>query len=351
MDSRIKWIDAAKGLGIVLVVMSHAPIDETLKAFLFAFHMPLFFYLSGAVFRPHSMSIWAFIKKKARSLLWPYFVFSAASYLIWFSMTRHFPFTAGEDVNPINPFVGIFLSTPGNYQLTYNPAIWFLTCLFVVELLFFLYYRLSKGRFIATFLVVAAIAGYGSTMLSFALPWNVFVALTAVVFYGLGHLTKHFWKTLPWANVLLIATPLFISVFFIQSLNTERVDMRANVLGEFGYFYLAAIAGIAAFLVLIPKLQHSKTLLFLGQNSIVILLIHLPILNFVRAALYYGFQVDLSTANSLPWTLFFTAVTIVLVVPFIYLLQKYPWLLGKAPLKKQGRLQKQHALQGNAVPR
>lgn len=64
MDSRIKWIDAAKGLGIVLVVMSHAPIDETLKAFLFAFHMPLFFYLSGAVFRPHSMSIWAFIKKK-----------------------------------------------------------------------------------------------------------------------------------------------------------------------------------------------------------------------------------------------------------------------------------------------
>ncbi|PAE14641.1 acyltransferase, partial [Virgibacillus sp. 7505] len=96
-------------------------------------------------------------------------------------MTRHFPFTAGEDVNPINPFVGIFLSTPGNYQLTYNPAIWFLTCLFVVELLFFLYYRLSKGRFIATFLVVAAIAGYGSTMLSFALPWNVFVALTAVV--------------------------------------------------------------------------------------------------------------------------------------------------------------------------
>lgn len=43
MDSRIKWIDAAKGLGIVLVVMSHAPIDETLKAFLFAFHMPLFF--------------------------------------------------------------------------------------------------------------------------------------------------------------------------------------------------------------------------------------------------------------------------------------------------------------------
>lgn len=215
----------------------------------------------------------------------------------------------------------------------------------------FLYYRLSKGRFIATFLIVAAIAGYGSTMLSFALPWNIFVALTAIVFYGLGHLTKHLWKTLPWPRVLLIAMPLFILVSFVQALNTERVDMRANVLGEFGYFYLAAIAGIAAFLVLIPKLQHSKTLLFLGQNSIVILLIHLPMLNFVRAALYYGFQVDLSTANSLPWTLFFTVVTIVLVVPFIYLLQKYPWLLGKAPLKRQGRLQKQHALQGNAVPR
>ncbi len=79
-------------------------------------------------------------------------------------------------------FTGIFLSTPENYQLTYNPAIWFLTCLFLVELLFFFYYRLSRGKWIGLFLLTAAILGYGSTFLQFAIPWNGFVALTAVVF-------------------------------------------------------------------------------------------------------------------------------------------------------------------------
>ncbi|MCM2676086.1 hypothetical protein [Alkalicoccobacillus plakortidis] len=37
MNKRVKWIDVAKGLGIILVVMSHAPINDTLKRFFVRF--------------------------------------------------------------------------------------------------------------------------------------------------------------------------------------------------------------------------------------------------------------------------------------------------------------------------
>lgn len=350
MDKRINWIDAGKGLGIILVVMSHAPMDATLKTFLFAFHMPLFFYLSGAVFRPSDISVWSFIKKKSRSLLLPYFLFSAITYLIWFFILRHFSFTPGEGVNPINPFIGIFLSTPENYQLTYNPAIWFLTCLFLVELLFFLYHRITTGKFLLLFLATSGGIGYFTTSLEFALPWNAFVALTALVFYGLGYATKHYWKELSWSKVIPISSILFFLIFILQSFSSERVDLRGNIIGDSGIlFYVAAIAGIAAFILFIIKIQYSKTLLFLGKNSIVILLVHMPILNLVRAGMHYGVGIDLDIANTLPWTFFFTATTIALTIPFIYFFNKNPWFLGKKPsepIKKQA-----FPLQKNAVSR
>lgn len=56
---RIEWIDIAKGIGMVLVMLGHAPIsyvspfcDEISihNVFLYSFHIPLFMFLSGLCF-------------------------------------------------------------------------------------------------------------------------------------------------------------------------------------------------------------------------------------------------------------------------------------------------------------
>ena len=52
---RILWLDAARGIGMVLVVLGHAisdtamdnPLFSRLFYFLYSFHMPLFFFISG----------------------------------------------------------------------------------------------------------------------------------------------------------------------------------------------------------------------------------------------------------------------------------------------------------------
>ncbi|WP_241211253.1 hypothetical protein [Bacillus atrophaeus] len=43
MKGRVEWIDISKGIGIILVVLGHAPTDDALKSFIFSFHMPMFF--------------------------------------------------------------------------------------------------------------------------------------------------------------------------------------------------------------------------------------------------------------------------------------------------------------------
>ncbi|TSB47219.1 acyltransferase family protein [Alkalicoccobacillus porphyridii] len=339
MSDRVKWIDAAKGIGIILVVMSHAPIHDSIKNFLFAFHMPMFFYLSGIVYKTSSLPTSTFILKKARGLLLPYFIFSFITYIVWFFVTRHFPFTSGDQVDPIVPFSGIFISTPVDYQLTYNPAIWFLTCLFVVEVLFYLYQRLSKGRWLPILLIGCGFIGYLSSIIisSNVLPWSILVALTAIVFYGLGYATKHLWKSYSWRSVLIVGAALYAITFIAQGLNTERIDMRGNIYGEIWYFYIGATAGLIATILLAHKLARFHYLVYLGQYSIVILLLHFPALNLMKASVYYGLNMEMAETTTLPWTLFYTVSTLLLMVPCIIFLKKYPFLLGKKKPKKSQR--------------
>lgn len=53
MKVRENWIDWAKSIGIMLVIMGHYGMgDKIYGTFIYAFHMPLFFIVSGYLFAP-----------------------------------------------------------------------------------------------------------------------------------------------------------------------------------------------------------------------------------------------------------------------------------------------------------
>lgn len=73
---RMEWADIAKGI-VFFVIMGHMPsIPEEIKLWIFSFHMPLFFYLSGYFAKPENLTVKVFILKKAKQLLIPYLVYS-----------------------------------------------------------------------------------------------------------------------------------------------------------------------------------------------------------------------------------------------------------------------------------
>jgi len=48
--TRLSFIDAAKGIGILLVVLGHSPgLPLFGVVLIYSFHMPLFFFISGFV--------------------------------------------------------------------------------------------------------------------------------------------------------------------------------------------------------------------------------------------------------------------------------------------------------------
>ncbi len=68
---RIEWLDIAKGIAIVLVVLGHTLVYETpIVQAIYSFHMPLFFLAAGYTFRPKETR--SVIKASAKQLLIPY---------------------------------------------------------------------------------------------------------------------------------------------------------------------------------------------------------------------------------------------------------------------------------------
>lgn len=69
---RIKYIDYMRGIGALLVIIGHADPKSVLGCFIYSFHMPLFFFIAGYVYK-HKDAI-NMITSKVRYLLVPYFV-------------------------------------------------------------------------------------------------------------------------------------------------------------------------------------------------------------------------------------------------------------------------------------
>ena len=74
MPKRIEYLDIAKGIGILLVVLGHNDFEVIslfMQRLIYSFHMPLFFFLSG-YFINTAVPFFDFFKKRFHALIKPY---------------------------------------------------------------------------------------------------------------------------------------------------------------------------------------------------------------------------------------------------------------------------------------
>ncbi len=370
---RLHWIDALKGIGIILVVLAHHSLPISLDTYIFSFHMPLFFFISGFLFDfdKYAESARNFVKERFKSLIIPYFFFALITCLFYFIMDELF--TPG--VPTIEFFEHIILLEKSivhgafhillgfGLAVSYNPPLWFLSCLFVTELLF---YGLAKKHYseprkIVFWLTVSGIIGYlYSVYVPFRIPWNVDVALAAIVFYGAGNLFRKltesetgsrtgislqldsgirdkFSKAERYLPVIAALLSVLYLGYLLKFPTENKVNM--NVLQYGGYFfsfYILAFAGIFTFVYMFKKIGSSTVLEYYGRNSLVILALHFPIKDVVTrvVAIVLGVNTEYFYYNA-GFALGFTVLNLILLVPVIYIINNYlPFLLGKKGTSK-----------------
>jgi acyltransferase len=371
---RLSWIDTLKGFGIMLVVFAHYQLPAALDTYIFSFHMPLFFFVSGFLFNfvKYSESTVTFIKGRFRSLIVPYFAFAVLTCLFYLLLDKAFQpkvtnFDFFEASVPYMIYSILYALGP---MISFNPPLWFLTCLFVTELLF---YWLAKGYYwqtgqLAILLTISGIVGYlYSIYVPIRLPWNTDVALTAVVFYGAGNIFRKFIESiegfkvdfgLPKSGSGFNSMPLlvdnFMPVFFILvsllyfvyllEFPTDKINMNVLKYGNFFSFYLFAFSGIFTYVFIFKKIGSLKVLEFYGRNSLIVLSLHFIMKDILTklSDIIIGIQLDcFCCTSSVALTL--TVLNLLSLVPIIYLINKYfPFLVGKKSNSKGFKGLKSH---------
>lgn len=343
---RTKWIDVAKGIAIILVVLTHILIVGKVPIYIYSFHMPIFFFLSGYLFTRARYETLGLIKQKARTILLPYFAFSFITYAYWLLIERRF---SGNGLDPLQAFINIFLSQGTDKYLPYNPALWFLPCLFLVVVAFHLIdkYTLEKRLLIFSMLGCAFIGYYAAMSLPNNIYWNLDVIPVALVFYGVGYLCQYnrrfvqltaddhdkgwFWT--------LVGLFIMVGFGYKIALSNGQVGMSSNHYGNYLLFFTAAFLGIGAVVTVASKFYGAKILSYLGKNSLIIFGLHFPVKRVVMDLTATLLHIRMDAIRASFWlSIVDTVIVLIIMVPIIYVINRYlPFLIGKKKLSEERR--------------
>ncbi len=270
---RIDWIDAAKGLGMILVVITHASPPTWLKEIVSSFNMPLFFVLAGFVYSTRR-EIHERTLKDARRLLLPYFctVAAVAVFLLIIRANGGTGYYESVDSLIISALYGYGATHHG---ITLIGEIWFLLAMFWVKRIMDGVTLLRKPALQAGAAALCVAAGIFLAAKRKWVPTNADIALAAAGFVFAGwQLKKH---------SELLGKPLFL----LAALGTcvlARVFSANLSLSNRNYYnlwYLSYPAAIAMSVLAIKAAQgicHIKGIRsffkFIGKHSLLFLCVH-----------------------------------------------------------------------------
>ena len=263
---RIAYVDAARGLAILCVVLGHLYPGDGIVQYISSFHVSVFFILSGLLMAARdgwkTRRLTEFAAKKAKRLLYPYATISALNLALIFArrgqkaMLRQLTATLlGEGID----------------------ALWFLSALFLAEIAFKIVLSFKRrGLRIAAFLCMAVgTAGFS------------YLGLGAVQREGLAQI-------LSLANVVSRALVGCILIGMGYGYGRVRARVRLSRAAQYGLmaaafalnlalfrfnpalYYANAAAGSYALMKLCElAFAENRFLRFWGRNSTVVFATHL----------------------------------------------------------------------------
>lgn len=218
---RIKWVDILRFLGMSLIYWGHLGISGNTVLYVFAHHVPLFFFISGffATLSPKEGSFLKFLWKKIRGIVFPYLIFTILFYILQL---------ATGEMKPSDLPSALLVFVRGIRNEAAGP-LWFFTCLFVVAVSFELIKRiihavLGSGKVSKTivFLVAAAIYAAAICLLKHEPAqdprwiWNVDSAMVYIFYYALGALLFPLIRNWKYRSRKAAGKILFFLFFFLS---------------------------------------------------------------------------------------------------------------------------------------
>lgn len=323
---RIEYIDLAKGFCIMLVVLyhvlNHLHIKSEYVYLLSTFRMPLYFFLSGLFFKEYEGFL-GFLIRKINKLLIPFGFFYITTSFLLPNILNIFGFTVSHTQSLGIQGLWAFIMK----EEFANDPIWFLWCLFTINIFFYLCVVIVKKVFVSSVWQAAILAIVCFTIgvvnsLFIASHINIlgFVdsAMAALPFFSVGYIFNKFTDILrpnAWDRYLPIIIILCAVLTFVLGGKCSYMHnvFHINPIAQ----YLCGITGTLFVIFSAKIIRDLPFITYWGRYSIMILVTHGLVLQIV---------VPLFRKAHLPTAI--TTVLLLVVVMFSYqllipLMKKY----------------------------
>lgn len=291
---RIPYVDIAKGIGIILVVMGHndfALISPFAHKLIYSFHMPMFFFMSGMFFKPE-IALLDFLKHRFHRVLKPFLVILSLIFFASLSFSKISLLVAGRRL--IKAMFG------SGYYIDWV-QLWFLPHLFAVSFFAYLFYKMVKelrSKWLGWILLSSMYAAgvwsmklfwpfefnvFGKVLTLHGLPYGLDIVAVSGFFFILGYELNQRRKEEWLANRLIVLVSGAFLVLLVGYF-PARIDLNTRQFDSLIINTVEALTGILFMLALARQLERmgwlSSLLSYVGKASLIILLFQVPMQDF-----------------------------------------------------------------------
>lgn len=332
------WSDIAKAIAIFSVYFSHyvdLTRDKVLLAYILSFNVPIFFLIGGMFFRESDLNktFKEVIQKKAVSRILPYGVFGLATYLVWLGLLylkyigAYQGTATAASVEVIRPLVGLVYGN-GSW-ITFNPALWFLPCYLITELLFYVLRKHVHSQYrVFFFVMIFASAGFAYSYTKLPqIPFGGDVALVVLLFFATGYLMRNGYFAIK-LRLWLVVT-LLVSGFVLSQLN-GRIDINNRMYGNIFFLYAAGLCNSIVWLEISKRFVYlNKILIYIGKNTLPLFMLQGCAGILLNLILRFVLNLRSPYITGLPSTVIYTISAVIVILPVIYLINRHiPVALG-----------------------
>lgn len=261
----INWVNNLKVIGIIAVVLGH--IASPLGTFIYSWHMPLFFIISGFFINIES-DCKTFLFKNFKRLLIPYFIFCFIGIFVE-EFKREL--LNRDPLDIINTIKNMFLfMDSGALSGHYGQVLWFLPTLFFSKIMFFLLMKFIRNTFLILLLCFVLFVLSFHLELFFSLDESMNVVIFILIGFYIYRIPDKFIFFISFLSMVFVFTILYFG-------NIPILDIANKNYGEPIVNLLWATCLIIMIISLLKKIKIEKVQLYLdtiGLYAMTIYLIH-----------------------------------------------------------------------------
>lgn len=270
----LSYVNVIKGIAILTVLVGHTSCPAWMAKLVYTFHMPLFFAVTGYLYNDKKWNgqFRKFVKKRAETYLIPYFLVCIGILCLNQFEYRVVDHRADAWELLWKNIYGIFYSKALSEYMINCVPLWYLTCIFVSSVIFYLVIQL-KEKFGSEVFILSAVCMVCANCMIIgkgieAFPWHVDTALFATTFMMLGYAIRKMGGLERLSMRKVIAGGVIGVIFSV--INPNYVHFLTNRYGCIFFMYIGATAMIAIIWEISRRIDHSRILEFFGKNSLVI---------------------------------------------------------------------------------